>query len=176
MWNIDFFLFSMSVVSKAYFSAHNYVLVEKSKVAPGYSVRGLEGTCQHWCLCSLQACNAYNLDAHRVFLISSVYTAKHHQVRTRITLFATLTVLPHVWIFPNWTLQQSMAVSTERQVQQIAYKGKLWVSPRLIAVKRSILQSAFSRSLANIEDVFKLANTQNLTMAHLSRGAPFSPV
>ena len=31
-------------------------------------------------------------------------------------LFATRTVRTYVWIVPNWTLQQSMAISTERQV------------------------------------------------------------
>ena len=40
-------------------------------------------------------------------------------------LFATLTVCTYVWIVPNWTLQQSTAISTERQVQQIAYQSKL---------------------------------------------------
>ena len=29
-------------------------------------------------------------------------------------LFARLTVRTYVWIFPDWTLQQSMAKSTER--------------------------------------------------------------
>ena len=33
-------------------------------------------------------------------------------------LFATLTVRSYVWIVQNWNLQQSMAMSTERQVQQ----------------------------------------------------------
>ena len=40
-------------------------------------------------------------------------------------LFARLTVRTYVWIVPDWTLQQSMAKRTERQVQQIAYQGKL---------------------------------------------------
>ena len=40
-------------------------------------------------------------------------------------LFARLTVRTYVWIVPDWTLQQSMAKSTERQVQQVAYQGKL---------------------------------------------------
>ena len=40
-------------------------------------------------------------------------------------LLARLTVRTYVWIVPDWTLQQSMAKSTERQVQQIAYQGKL---------------------------------------------------
>ena len=44
-------------------------------------------------------------------------------------LFARLTVCTYVWIVPDWTLQQRMAKSTERQGQQIAYQGKLWVSP-----------------------------------------------
>ena len=35
--------------------------------------------------------------------------------------FARLTVCTYVWIVPDRTLQQS----TERQVQQIAYQGKL---------------------------------------------------
>ena len=41
------------------------------------------------------------------------------------SLFARLTVRTYVWIAPDWTLQQSMIKSTERQVQQIAYQGKL---------------------------------------------------
>ena len=40
-------------------------------------------------------------------------------------LFATLTVHTYVWIVPDWTLQQNMAKSTERQVKEIAYQGKL---------------------------------------------------
>ena len=40
-------------------------------------------------------------------------------------LFARLTVRTYVWIVPDWTLQQSVAKSTERQVQQVAYQGKL---------------------------------------------------
>ena len=39
-------------------------------------------------------------------------------------LFARLMVRTYVWIVPDWTLQQSMAKSTERQVQKIAYQGK----------------------------------------------------
>ena len=33
------------------------------------------------------------------------------------TLLATLSVRAYVWIVPNWTLQQSLAISAERQVQ-----------------------------------------------------------
>ena len=40
-------------------------------------------------------------------------------------LFATLTVRTYIWVVPNWTLQQSMSVSTERQERQIAYQSKL---------------------------------------------------
>ena len=39
--------------------------------------------------------------------------------------FVTLTVRTYVWIVPNWTLQQSTAKSTDRQVQQIVYQSKL---------------------------------------------------
>ena len=39
--------------------------------------------------------------------------------------FAKLTVRTYVWIVPNWTLQQSMAISTERRVQETAYQSKL---------------------------------------------------
>ena len=46
-----------------------------------------------------------------------------------LNLFVTLTVRTSVWIVLNWTFQQSMAIGTERQVQRIAYRGKLWVSP-----------------------------------------------
>ena len=31
-------------------------------------------------------------------------------------IFATLTVRTYVWIVANWTLQQSMSISTERRV------------------------------------------------------------
>ena len=34
------------------------------------------------------------------------------------------------WIVSNWTSKQSMAMSTKRQLQQIAYQSKLRVSPR----------------------------------------------
>ena len=40
-------------------------------------------------------------------------------------LFTSLTMRTYVWIVPNWTLQQSMAIVTERQVQKIAYQCKL---------------------------------------------------
>ena len=40
-------------------------------------------------------------------------------------LFATITKRTYVSIVPNWTLQQSTAISTERQVQQTAYQSKL---------------------------------------------------
>ena len=45
--------------------------------------------------------------------------------RAILLLFARLTVRTYVWTVRDWTLQQSMAKSTERQVQQIAYQGKL---------------------------------------------------
>ena len=56
-------------------------------------------------------------------------------------LFAALTGRTYAWIVPNWTLQQKLAISTERQVQQIAYQRKLWVSPsyETAQTRRSVL-------------------------------------
>ena len=56
-------------------------------------------------------------------------------------IFARRTVCTYVWIVPDWTLKQSMAKSTERQVLQIAYQGKLWVSPtyETSRTRRSVL-------------------------------------
>ena len=58
-------------------------------------------------------------------------------------LFATLTVRTYVWIVPNWALQQSTAKSTDRQVQEIAYQVKLWVSPtyETARTRRSVLMA-----------------------------------
>ena len=39
-------------------------------------------------------------------------------------LFARLTVRTYVWIVPDWTLQQSMAKSTERRVRDVSYVGE----------------------------------------------------
>ena len=47
--------------------------------------------------------------------------------------------------FPNWSLQQSMAVSMERQVQPIAYQINLLVSSRLIELERGYAPCAWQK-------------------------------
>ena len=39
-------------------------------------------------------------------------------------LFETLTVRVYVWSILNWTLQQSMTISTERRVLDLSYLGE----------------------------------------------------
>ena len=58
----------------------------------------------------------------------TAFLSNHHSETPpgkKQNLFARLTVCTYVWIVQDWTLQQSMAKSTGRQVQQIAYQGKL---------------------------------------------------
>ena len=56
--------------------------------------------------------------------MSAVFSQRN-TTRWKPKSFRRLTVRAYVRIIPNWTLQQSLAISTERQVQQNASQRKL---------------------------------------------------
>ena len=64
--------------------------------------------------------NQYLMGSERVM------THRHREAPPGKTqnMFATLTVRTYVWIVPDWTLQQSLAKSTERRVRDVSYVGE----------------------------------------------------
>ena len=52
-------------------------------------------------------------------------SSQHFQTKATKTAWRESSRRRRRGIAPDWTLQQSMAKSTERQVQQFAYQGKL---------------------------------------------------
>ena len=61
-----------------------------------------------------------------------MYRRRHSETPTgeNQNIFVTLTVRTYVWIGPDWTFQQSLGKSTERQVWAVSYvgenQGSLW--------------------------------------------------
>ena len=100
--------------------------------------------CRLNCIYNSQGCTVGPLISVSLIFVPAVYAPNHlvtyhmkHLRTSRMALnfgllnrsenqniFARLTVRAYVWIVQDWTLQQSIAKSTERQVRAVSYVGE----------------------------------------------------